>query len=312
MEKIKIVFMGTPDFAVPILEGLIENYQVIGVVSQPDKKIGRHQVLSNTPIKEVALKYNIPVFQPIKIREDYDEILNLNPDLIVTCAYGQILPKEILDYPRLGCINVHASLLPKLRGGAPIHKAIIDGYEKTGITIMYMDVKMDSGDIISQSETEILTQDNLESLHDRLSLMGRELLLKVLPSIIDGTNERISQEEAEVTYAYNIKREEEHLDFNKTSVELFNQIRGLSPMPGAYFLLDEKEIKVYDSVISDQKFSNKKPGEISRICKEGIGVCTKDGEIILKEIKPFGKKRMLASSYVNGLKKEELIGKVLK
>ena len=161
--------MGTPDFAVPILEGLIENYDVVGVVSQPDKKVGRHQQLVNTPIKEVALKNNIICFQPVKIREDYNNILELNPDIIVTCAYGQIIPKEILDFPRLGCINVHASLLPKLRGGAPIHKSIIDGYDKTGITIMYMDEKMDSGDIISQSETIITDTDNLESVHDRLS-----------------------------------------------------------------------------------------------------------------------------------------------
>ena len=215
----KVIFMGTPDFAVPVLEGLIENYEVILVVSQPDKKVGRKQELKNTPIKEVALKHNIPVFQPIKIREDYDEIIKLNPDIIVTCAYGQIIPKVILDCPKLGCINVHASLLPKLRGGAPIHKAIIDGYKTTGITIMYMDVKMDDGDIISQKEIEILDSDNLESLHDKLSVLGKELLLETLPSIINGTNERIKQDEAEVTFAYNIKREEEHIDFNKSTRE---------------------------------------------------------------------------------------------
>ena len=168
MPDIKIVFMGTPEFAVPILEGLINNYNVVGVVSQPDKRIGRHQVLTNTPVKELALKYDIPVFQPIRIREDYEDILNLNPDLIVTCAYGQIIPKAILDYPRLGCINVHASLLPKLRGGAPIHKAIIDDYGTTGVTIMYMDVKMDSGDIISQREVKILDSDNLEKYRQKL------------------------------------------------------------------------------------------------------------------------------------------------
>lgn len=147
-----IVFMGTPEFAVPVLQGLIDHYHVIGVVSQPDKCVGRHQELKATPIKELAGKYGIPVFQPVKIRKDYQMVLDLKPDLIVTCAYGQIIPKEILDCPKLGCINVHASLLPKLRGGAPIHKAIIDGYSKTGITIMYMDEKMDNGDIITQSE----------------------------------------------------------------------------------------------------------------------------------------------------------------
>ena len=166
MKNIKVVFMGTPEFAVPVLEGLIENYDVVGVVSQPDKKVGRHQTLVNTPIKDVAVKNNILCLQPEKIKESYDDVLALNPDIIVTCAYGQIIPKEILDYPKFGCINVHASLLPKLRGGAPIHKSIIDGYDKTGITIMYMDIKMDSGDIISQVETIIEDTDNLESLHD--------------------------------------------------------------------------------------------------------------------------------------------------
>ena len=312
MNKIKVVFMGTPDFAVPVLEGLIENYEVVGVVSQPDKRVGRKQELVNTPIKEVALKHNILVFQPEKIKEDYEDILKLNPDIIVTCAYGQIIPSAILDYPRLGCINVHASLLPKLRGGAPIHKAIIDGYSKTGITIMYMDKKMDNGDIISTSETEILDSDNLESLHDRLSIMGRDLLLRTMPSIINGTNKRIRQNEEEVTYAYNIKREEEHIDLSKTRREVFNQIRGLSPVPGANLLVDGDEFKIYRAEISERKFTNKEIGEVTGLYKEGIGVMTLDGEIILTDIKPFGKKRMSASSYINGLRDKSLIGKVLK
>ena len=305
----KVIFMGTPDFAVPVLEGLIENYEVILVVSQPDKKVGRKQELKNTPIKEVALKHNIPVFQPIKIREDYDEIIKLNPDIIVTCAYGQIIPKVILDCPKLGCINVHASLLPKLRGGAPIHKAIIDGYKTTGITIMYMDVKMDDGDIISQKEIEILDSDNLESLHDKLSVLGKELLLETLPSIINGTNERIKQDEAEVTFAYNIKREEEHIDFNKSTREVFNLIRGLSPVPGANAILFDNEMKIYDSIISDKEYKGIN-GEIVDITKQGIVVKTNDGSIIITKIKPFGKKMMDSNSYVNGIGKDKLLGKV--
>ena len=305
----KVIFMGTPDFAVPVLEGLIENYEVILVVSQPDKRVGRKQELKNTPIKEVALKHNIPVFQPIKIREDYDEIIKLNPDIIVTCAYGQIIPKVILDCPKLGCINVHASLLPKLRGGAPIHKAIIDGYKTTGITIMYMDVKMDDGDIISQKEIEILDSDNLESLHDKLSVLGKELLLETLPSIISGTNERIKQDEAEVTFAYNIKREEEHIDFNKSTREVFNLIRGLSPVPGANAILFGGEMKIYDSIISDKKYKGSN-GEIVDITKQGIVVKTNDGSIIITKIKPFGKKMMDSNSYVNGIGKDKLLGKV--
>ena len=307
----KIVFMGTPDFAVNVLQGLIDNYDVVGVVSQPDKRIGRHQVLTNTPVKELALKYDIPVFQPVKIREDYEDILNLNPDLIVTCAYGQIVPKAILDYPRLGCINVHASLLPKLRGGAPIHKSIIDDYGTTGVTIMYMDVKMDSGDIISQREVKILDSDNLESLHDKLSEVGTSLLLDTLPSIIDGSNSRTKQNEDEVTYAYNIKREEEHIDFSKTSREVFNLIRGLCPVPSSNAILDEKEMKIYKSTISSKNY-NGEYGEIVDITKEGIVVKTGDAAIILTEVKPFGKKKMDANSYVNGIGKNNLIGKVFK
>ena len=308
----RIVFMGTPEFAVPVLEGLIEHYEVVLVVSQPDKVVGRHQVLTETPIKKVALKHHIPVFQPVKIREEYEDILSLKPDMIVTCAYGQIIPKVILDCPRLGCINVHASLLPKLRGGAPIHKALIDGYLKTGITIMYMDVKMDNGDIISQKELEILDSDNLESLHDKLSIMGRDLLLETLPSIIDGTNQRIAQNEEEVTFAYNIKREEEHIDFSKTSREVFNLIRGLSPVPSAFTSLFDQEMKIYGSIIYNKKYEQASCGEIVDIVKEGIVVKTQNGSIILTKIKPFGKKMMDASSYVNGIGKDKLLGKVFK
>ena len=307
----RIVFMGTPDFAVNVLQGLIDHYKddIVGVVSQPDKLVGRHQVLTNTPIKELALKYNIPVIQPEKIRKDFQGVLDFKPDLIVTCAYGQIIPKEILDCPKLGCINVHASLLPKLRGGAPIHKAIIDDYKVTGVTIMYMDVGMDTGDMISKVEVPILESDNLESLHDKLSEAGTKLLLDTLPSIIDGTNPREKQNEDEVTFAYNIKREEEHVDFSKSSREVFNLIRGLCPVPCANVLLDGAEMKVYSSVISDRSYKGKS-GEIVDVTKEGIVVKTGDGAVVLTEIKPFGKKRMMASSYVNGVGAKTLIGKV--
>lgn len=307
----RVVFMGTPDFAVPILEGLIDNYEVVLVVSQPDKKVGRKQILTPTPVKRKALEYGIEVYQPEKIKIEYQKIIDSNPDIIVTCAYGQIIPKELLDFPRYGCINVHASLLPKLRGGAPIHKAIIDGYSETGITIMYMDVAMDSGDIISQEKTIIKEEDNLERLHDRLSLMGKYLLLKTLPSIFEGTNERIPQDINEVTYAYNIKREEEHIDFNKSAIEVFNLIRGLSPAPSAFTILDGEELKVYSSRIGIKK-EYEDCGKIVNIYKDGIGVSTKTGEIILTEVKPFGKKRMLVRDYLNGVNKDELIGKILK
>ena len=307
----RIVFMGTPDFAVGVLQGLIDHYleNIVGVVSQPDKRVGRHQVLTNTPIKELALKYHIPVVQPEKIRREYQCVLDMRPDMISTCAYGQIIPSEILDYPKYGCINVHASLLPKLRGGAPIHKAIIDGYSKTGVTIMHMDVGMDTGDMISKVEVPILDSDNLESLHDKLSEAGCKLLLETLPSILDGTAPREKQNEEEVTYAYNIKREEEHIDFSKNSREVFNLIRGLSPVPGSNAILDDVEIKIYDSKIVNSSYSGE-CGKIVDVTKEGIVVKTGDGAILLTSLKPSGKNKMDAVSYVNGVGKENLLGKV--
>ena len=307
----RIVFMGTPDFAVNVLQGLIDHYEkdIVGVVSQPDKLVGRHQVLTPTPIKELALKYNIPVIQPEKIRKDFQGVLDLKPDIIITCAYGQIIPTEILDAPRLGCINVHASLLPKLRGGAPIHKAIIDDYKVTGVTIMYMDASMDTGDMISKVEVPILDSDNLESLHDKLSVAGTKLLLDTLPSILDGTNPREKQNEEEVTFAYNIKREEEHVDFTKTSREVFNLIRGLCPIPSANVMFDGNEMKVYSSKISSNNYSGT-CGEIVDVTKEGIVVKTGDGAVILTEVKPFGKKKMDAASFVNGIGAKNLLGKV--
>lgn len=308
----KIVFMGTPNFAVPILEGLVSSYDVSLVVSQPDKKVGRHQVLTPTPVKKCALDHNISVFQPEHIKNDYQQIIDCNPDIIITCAYGQMIPTEILELPKFGCINVHASLLPKLRGGAPIHKSIINGDSKTGITIMYMEEAMDSGDIISQSETEILDTDNLESLHDRLSIMGRDLLLETLPDIFNGTNSRVEQNKNEVTYAYNIKHEEEKIDFNKESRDIFNLIRGLSPVPGAFCYLDGQVFKVYSSRISDNQYENAKAGEVVKIYKDGIGVKTLDGEIIFTDVKPFSKKRMSAASYLNGRDRDSLIGTLFK
>ena len=310
MKDIKVVFMGTPDFSVPVLEGLIDEYCVVGVVSQPDRRVGRKQEIAFSPVKQVALKHQIPVFQPEKIRRNYDQILALEPDIIITCAYGQIIPKAILEYPKYGCINVHASLLPKLRGGAPIHHAIMDGYSKTGITIMYMDEAMDSGDIIAQRETPILDTDTMDVLHDRLSIMGCELLLDTLPSILNGTAQRKKQEESEVTYAYNIKREEEYLDFSKSSLELYNQIRGLCPFPGSSCVIGEKEFKVYFARIEKIDTSDKKPGEVLHIYKDGLGIATSDYELVLLDIKPFGKRRMLASSFVNGINKNDYIGKV--
>ena len=301
--------MGTPEFSAPVLEALIENYQVVGVVTQPDKEVGRHHEIKPTPVKEVALKNNILVLQPQRIKKEYQEILGLNADLIVTCAYGQMIPKEILDAPKYGCINVHASLLPKLRGGAPIHRAIINNETRTGITIMYMVEKMDAGDILAQEETPIFKEDNVGILHDRLSKMGAKLLIETIPDLINGKIKPIPQKE-EVTYAWNIKREEEKIDFNQRTIDIYNQIRGLNPWPGGYALLEGKVVKIYEARISDSFFTTKKNGEIGKIYEDGIGVSTKDGEIIITKLQPSGKRKMLAKEYLNGVHEEDLLGKV--
>ena len=309
MEKLNIVYMGTPDFSVGPLEKLIEKYNVVMVVTQPDKEIGRKKEIKFSPVKECAIKNNIKVFQPSKIRENYKEILDEKPDIIITCAYGQIIPKELLDYPKYGCINIHASLLPKLRGGAPIHKAIINGYEKTGVTIMYMDEKMDSGDIIYQEEIKIEDDDNAGTLFDKLSVLGSEMIIKVLPSIIDGTNKRIKQNEEEVTYAYNITREEEKVDFNLSTKDVYNKIRGLYPWPRGYTSLDGKKVKLHLSRVGTSKKEGS-IGEIINIYNDALGVKTLDGEILLTMIQFEGKKKILVKDYLNGVHdKESLLGK---
>lgn len=310
-KDLQIVFMGTPEFAVPVLEGLIENYNVRAVVSQPDKAKDRNGCIIKTPIKRVAEEHTILVLQPENIKEEYQEILDLRPDLIVTCAYGQIIPKELLECPRLGCINVHASLLPRLRGGAPIHRAIMNGFKKTGITIMYMNSKMDEGDIISQREVEITDTDTASSLHDKLQIVGKELLLDTLPSIINGTNERIKQDTSKVSYAFNIRPEDERINFSKSEKEIYNLVRGLNSFPGAYCLFEGKRLKVWECYMSDNHFSCF-DGQITNIYKDGFGVKVSNGEIVFTVVQPEGKRKMSAIDFINGLpNKNELIGKIL-
>lgn len=294
----KVIFMGTPDFAVPILKTLIKTCEVVLVVTQPDKKIGRNQEVSYSPIKKIALDNNIKVFQPEKIKDEMDEILTTDADLIVTCAYGQILPEVILNHPKIASINVHASLLPYLRGGAPIHHAIIDGYDKTGVTIMYMAKGMDDGDIISQEETKIEEADNVGTLHDRLSIMGANLLEKTLPSIIAGTNDRITQNPELVTFAPTIKREEEHIDFNKNGKDIINLVRGLNPWPKANTIINDLEFKIIEAYFEPSTVDKTNKVIIS---KNSLGITCADGVIYFKRIKPFGKKEMDIKDYLNGL-----------
>ncbi len=311
MQKTKIIFMGTPEFSVPVLEQLLAHYEVLAVVTQPDKPVGRKQLLTASPVKEVALAHHLPIFQPAVLKQAYQEILALEPEMIITCAYGQMLPKEILEFPRYGCINVHASLLPQYRGGAPIHRAIIDGCGETGITIMYMSAQMDAGDIIAQEKVLIEEDDTKGTLSEKLSHVGAELLLKTIPSILEGTIERKQQREEEATFAYTLTREEEKLDFHKTTRELYNQIRGMNPDPVAYTMLHGKRLKVYQARMEDHVYMEHEDGAIVAIYKDGIGVSTKDGELVLEEIQLEGKKRCLAKDFLNGVSKEELYQQIL-
>lgn len=306
----KIVFMGTPIFSVPVLEGLIEKYRVIAVVTQSDKKVGREGKICFSPVKKCALDHGIVVLQPTNLKEQYNEILELDPDIIITCAYGKILPKEILDYPKFGCINVHASLLPKYRGGAPIHRAIMNGDKKSGITIMYMAEGMDDGDIIKQRQVEINDTDTTSILHDKLSILGRDLMLEVLPSIYDGTNSRTPQEESDVTFAPIITKSDERIDFTKSAYEIYNKIRGLNDFPGAYFILDGKRIKVYESYIKEEYHIDKLDGEILNVSKDGLEVKVNNGVIVFTILQKEGKPRMNIKEFCNGLR-ENLVGKVL-
>ena len=299
--------MGTPYFAKVVLEKLINYVNVVGVVCQPDKYVGRKKVLTKSCVKEFAEEHNILVLQPNKLRDEYQSILELEPDMIITCAYGQILPKELLSYPKYKTINVHGSLLPELRGGAPIQTSIIRGYDKTGITIMRTDVGMDDGDMISKAEVDILDSDNYDSLNEKLAFVGADLLIETLPSILDETCEYIKQDHSLATFAYTIKREDEHINFNNKARDVFNHIRGLAMNPGAFSVLDGVEVKIFDSCVGED--ISGECGVISNIYKNGIGVVCLDKELIITKIQVPGKRVMDVRDYLNGVKKDELLGK---
>lgn len=310
----KIVFMGTPDFSVPVLRQIItDGYHVIGVVTQPDRPVGRKKVLTPPPVKVEAINQGIPVFQPEKISrpEELQPILDLQPDLVVTAAFGQILPKELLEAPRYGCINVHASLLPELRGGAPIHYAILQGKEKTGITIMYMAKKLDAGDILTQVEVPILEHDNVGTMHDKLSEAGAKLLSETLPKLLKGELTPIPQNEAEATFASNIKREQEKIDWTKPGETIYNHIRGLNPWPGAYTTIKGNVLKIWQS----EKVSihgHESPGTIVKIEEDGF-IVTSGNQTAIKvtELQPSGKKKMSAGQFLRGAGSDLTIGNQL-
>lgn len=310
-KDIKVVFMGTPSFAVPILKSLIENYNVALVVCQPDKEKDRKGKIIMPKTKELALDNNIEVFQPNKIKEDYQKIIDIAPDIIITCAYGQIIPKVLLDYPKYGCINVHGSLLPKLRGGAPIHWAIINGEKETGITIMDMSEQMDAGDIISQAKIEITPSTILDTLYEEMSLLGAKLLIETLPSIINKTATRTKQDPSKVTFGYNITKEDEKIDFTKSVKEVFNKVRGLNSVPGSHSYLNGKRIKIYEVEPVIKEIPNSKYGKIIAVDKNSFMVACKDGYIKVLDIAIEGKKRCKVKDYFNGIDKTTLIGSVL-
>lgn len=290
----RIVFMGTPDFSVPVLQTLItEGYEVVGVVTQPDRPKGRKRVLTPPPVKVEALKHGIPVLQPEKVRldEEIDKVLALKPDLIVTAAFGQILPKRLLDEPEFGCINVHASLPPELRGGAPIHYAILQGKKKTGVTIMYMVEKLDAGDMISKVEVEIDELDNVGTLHDKLSVAGAALLKDTVPNVLSRSISPIPQNEEATTYAPNIKREQERLDWTKPGEELYNQVRGLNPWPVAYTEWNGANLKVWEAKKVPLQ-TPEEPGKVIELQKEGpvVGTGNQQG-LLLTSVQPAGKKK---------------------
>jgi methionyl-tRNA formyltransferase len=299
----RIVFMGTPDFSVPVLRRLLDDgYNVIAVVTQPDRPVGRKRVLTPPPVKAEALKHDIPVYQPEKIRqqEELDKILALNPDLIVTAAFGQILPNQLLEAPKYGCINVHASLLPELRGGAPIHYAIIQGKEKTGISIMYMVEKLDAGDILTQVEVPVTDADTVGSLHDKMSAAGADLLSETIPKLLKGEITPVPQNDEEATFAWNIKREQEKINWANPGAQIYNHIRGMNPWPVAYTTMDGAVMKLWSAEKTTYTGSDE-PGTIVKLEEDGLVVATGDDTAVkITELQPAGKKKMDAKQFLLG------------
>lgn len=299
MKKVKTIFMGTPEFAIPVLKTLLKLSDVVCVVTKPDALVGRKKVLTPSPIKKLAIKENIPVLTPVKLKEEYQSILDYEPELIVTCAYGKIVPKVILDYPKYGCINIHASILPKYRGSAPMQWAIANGEKETGITLMYMDEKMDTGDIIDIEKIPILDDDDLGSIHDKMSLLGSSILEKNFSNIINNNISRVKQDDTKATLAPMITREMELLNFNDYGKNIINKIRAFSPYPLTRTMINNEEVKIVKA-----KFIRKENTNIGKliITKNDLGIECLDGIIYLEIIKPVGKKEMPIKSFLNGLK----------
>lgn len=302
MTKPRILFMGTPAFALPALDELHRlAYPIIAVVTQPDRPSGRGQKEIATPVKNIALQLGLPVFQPEKVKEPHflETLRELNPDMIVVAAFGQILPKAIIDLPRLGCLNIHPSLLPKYRGAAPLNWSIIRGETQTGVTIMLMDEGMDSGDILMQEPTQIKAIETYGELHDRLANLGAALLTKTIDQVVAGTAERHKQNPALVTFAPRLTKETGRISWQDTSNNIVNLIRGLSPTPAAYTFLDGQVLKVY-SAETTTGHVYQPPGTVGLASASGLPVAASDGYIMLKDVQLAGKKRMPVGDFLRG------------
>ena len=303
--------MGTPEFSVPVLRMLAEEgYEILAVVTQPDRPVGRKKVLTPTPVKEEAIRLGLRVIQPEKLKGSMElqDIISLQPDIIITAAFGQLLPVELLESPKLGCLNVHASLLPAYRGGAPIHQAVIDGQNETGVTIMYMAEKLDAGDIISQQAITIETTDTTGILFEKLSIVGRDLLKETLPLVIRNDHTRQSQDENLVTFARNISREQERIDWSKSATSIYNQVRGLHPWPIAYTTLHEQAVKIWWGE-KGTEVTNQEVGNVVGILEDRITVQTGNKETFeILELQPSGKKKMTAGEFLRGTGSKLQIG----
>ncbi|WP_419742012.1 methionyl-tRNA formyltransferase [Paraclostridium dentum] len=298
----KIVFMGTPEFAVPCLQKIIdEGHEVVAVVTQPDKPKGRGKKLAMPPVKELALKYDIPVYQPLKAREEsfVDTLKEMNPELIVVVAFGQILPKSILDIPKYGCVNVHASLLPRYRGAAPLNWVIINGEEKTGVTTMYMDEGLDTGDMILKSEIPLDDEITAGELHDKMMIDGAKVLKETIDLIEKGEAPREKQSNENTCYSPIMNKSLGNIDWKKSAIDIHNLVRGTNPWPSAYTTYEGQTMKIWKTKVID-KNSDKDPGTIISVDKEGINVSTSEGILQIKEIQMAGKKRMEVPEYIKG------------
>ena len=297
-----IIFLGTPKFAVPILKALSENsYEIKAVVTQPDKKVGRKQKVTETPVKLLAKKLNLPVFQPEHLGKSADlaTLIKMHADLIITAAYGQFLPSKFLQSARIAAVNVHGSLLPKYRGGAPIQYALINGDKQTGVTIMEMVKQMDAGDIYSQQAIDIQKEDNAGILFEKLSLLGRDLLLQTLPQIIADPQKKTAQDQNKVVFSPNISKKQEQIKLNMTATEANNLIRGLNPDPGAYLLIDGKRFKIWQAEVAADTTSF--PAGVVVDNKKRFAISFANHTVLnLLEVQPSGKKKMAIKSFLNG------------